>query len=168
MGRIQLVGGNLVRENTLILDNVTCVLTDIHTGEKRTFSTHNTPLNHHFSAIASWVSGLYSNIGYNNVPPPSQIQYGNGSGTPSVSDSGCFSAISGSLTNLSYAQVNTPQNGTTTLVFQTEAGVITGEVTEAFLRDTSGNGFAHAMFGTPFTPSPTENITTQWELTYSG
>lgn len=156
----------MIRENTHVIDNVRTVLTDIITGKTRVYMTHNVPLEHHFSALSQWISGLVANIGYNNVPPPSQVEYGNGSGTPSSSDTGCFSTISGSLTNLSYAQANTPQNGTTTFVFQTPAGVVTSDVTEAFIRDTSGNGFAHTIYGASFTPSPTETITTTWEFTY--
>ena len=156
-----------ILSNTHIKDNVTVTLTDTITGKQRTFTAHNIALDYHFVALSKWVSGLYANVGYNNVPPPSQIEYGSGSGTPASTDTGNFTNISGSLTNLSYAQDNTPQNGTTTLVFQTAAGVVTGQITEAFLRDTSGNGFCHTLFGAPFTPSSTETITTKWELTYS-
>lgn len=157
----------IIRENTLIVDNVTSVLRDIITGRERRFRAHNIPCNGQFSALSKWVSGLVSNIGYNNVPIPSQIEYGNGSGTPTVTDAGCFSLISGSLTDLSYAQANTPQLGTTTLVFQTAAGVITTEITEAFLRDTGNGAWGHLMYSAAFEPSSTETITTQWELTYS-
>lgn len=155
-----------VRENVHIIDNVTVTLTDIHTGDTRVFSTHNIPLNYQFSAISQWIAGV-NNTGYNAVVPPSQIEYGSGSGTPSVTDTGPFTAITGSLTNLNYVQANTPQNGTTTFVFQTAAGVVTGTITEAFVRDTSGNGWGHAMFSAPFTPASTETITTKYESTYS-
>lgn len=156
-----------IRENTHIVENVTTTLTDAITGATRSFTTHNIPCNGQFSALAQWVSGLVANIGYNNVPPPSQIEYGSGTGTPQSSDTGPFTPISGSLTNLSYAQANTPQAGTTTLVFQTAAGVVTTQITEAFLRDSSGRAWGHLLYGAPFTPSSTETITTQWELTYS-
>lgn len=156
-----------IRENTLILDNVTTTLVDIATGKTRSFRAHNIPCNGQFSALSQWVSGLVGNIGYNNLPPPSQIEYGNGTGTPAVTDTGPFSLINGSLTDLSYAQANTPQLGTTTLVFQTAAGIITGQITEAFLRDTSSRPWGHLMYGAPFTPGATENITTTWEITYS-
>lgn len=156
----------MVRENVHIIDNVTVTLTDIHTGKKRTFSAHNIPLNYQFETISKWMAGV-NNTGQNAVLPPTQIEYDSGTGTPAVTDTGPFTLISGSLTNLSYANANTPQNGTTTLVFQTAAGVITTTITGAYLRDTSGNGFAHTMFGSSFTPSATETITTKWELTYS-
>jgi len=107
-----------------------------------------------------------NNTGYQAVSPPTQIEYGSGTGTPAITDTGPFTLIAGSLTNLSYAQANSPQNGTTTLVFQTAAGVITTQITEAYLRDTSGNGYAHSLFGAPFTPSASETITTKWELTF--
>lgn len=156
----------MIRENVLILDNVETILTDIHTGKTRTFKCHNIPLNYQFQALAQWIAGV-NNTGQNAVLPPTQIEYGSGTGTPAVTDTGPFTPISGSLTNLSYATANSPQNGTTTLVFQTPAGVITGTVTEAFLRDTSGNGWAHSMYGASFTPTSTETVTTKWELTYS-
>lgn len=142
-------------------------LTDIHTGKSRSFETKNIACNGQLSAISQWVAGVASNIGYNAVSPPTQIEYGNGSGTPAITDTGCFSLISGSLTNLSYAQANTPQLGTTTLVFQTAAGVINTQITEAFLRDTGNNPWAHTLFGSPFTPSSSETITTEWQLTYT-
>ncbi|WP_304459094.1 hypothetical protein [Alicyclobacillus sendaiensis] len=158
--------GKETRETVKIKDNVTVTLTDVVTGKTRTFSAHNVALNWHFEVLSMWIAGV-NNTGYNAVPPPSQIQYGNGTGTPSPTDTGCFSPIPNSITNLSYAQPNTPQNGTTTLVFQTPPGVITTTITEAFLRDTSGRGFAHTMFGAPFTPTSNEMITTKWEITYS-
>ena len=154
------------RETVKIKDNVTVALTDVVTGVTRTFSSHNTALDWHFQVLSMWLAGV-NNTGYNAVPAPSQIQYDSGSGTPSVSDTGCFSPIPNSITNLSYAQANTPQNGTTTLIFQTPPGVITTTVTGALLRDTSGRAFAHTMFGAPFTPTSNEMITTKWEITYS-
>lgn len=155
-----------MRENVHVIDNVKVILTDIKTGKKREFKAHNIPLNYQFETLSKWISGV-NNKGQNAVSPPTQIQYGSGSGTPAVTDQGPFTLINGSLTDLSYATPNSPANGTTTLVFQTAAGVITSQITEAFLRDTSGNGWAHTMFGTPFTPSSTETITTQWEQTFS-
>lgn len=156
-----------IRENVRILNNVRTILTDSITGKTRIIEGHNIPCNGQFSALSQWVAGTASNLGYNNVPPPSQIEYGSGSGTPAVTDTGPFTPISGSLTNLSYAQANTPQEGTTTLVFQTAAGVVTGQITEAFLRDSSDRAWGHLMFGAAFTPSSTETITTIWEETYS-
>jgi len=155
-----------IRENVHVLDNVNVMLTDIHTGAQRSFSAHNIPLNYQFQALSRWIAGV-NNTGQNAVLPPSQIVYGSGSGTPEVIDPGPFTAIAGSATKLSYATANSPSNGTTTLVFQTPAGVVTTQVTEAFLEDANSNGWAHLMFGAPFTPSSTETITTQWELTYS-
>lgn len=154
------------RENVHVIDNVTVTLTDIYTGKTRTFAAHNIALNYQFEALSQWIAGV-NNTGQNAVLAPTQIEYGSGAGTPAVTDTGPFTPISGSLTNLSYANANNPQNGTTTLVFQTPAGVITSTITEAFLRDTSANGWAHTMFGSSFTPSSTETITTKWELTYS-
>ncbi len=142
-------------------------LTDVRTGNTRTFQTSNIACNGQLSAISQWVAGTAINLGYNAVLPPSQIEYGDGSGTPTVTDTGCFSLISGSLTNLSYAQANTPNIGATTLVFQTPAGEITTQITEAFLRDTSNNPWAHTMFSAAFTPSGSETITTEWQLTYA-
>lgn len=155
-----------MRENVKVIDNVKVTLTDTKTGKERTFTAHNIPLNYQFQALAKWIAGI-NNSGQNAVLPPTQIMYGSGTGTPVVSDTGPFTPIPGSLTNLSYAQANTPANGTTTLVFQTPAGIVTTQITEAFLRDVNGNGFGHLNFGSPFTPSPTETITTQWEQTFS-
>jgi len=156
-----------IRENVLIVENVRTVLTDEVTGRTREFKGHNIPCNGQFSVLSQWVSGLVANIGYNDVPPPTEIEYGSGTGTPAVTDIGPFTPISGSLTSLSYALANTPQAGTTTLVFQTAAGVVTTQITEAFLRDSSGRAWGHLMYGAPFTPGSTETITTVWEETYS-
>ncbi len=154
-----------VKDKIKAVGRVTTTLTNVLTGETRVKKSHNIPLNYQFSALSRWMAGE-NNEGYNAIPPPSQIEYGSGSGTPAVTDTGPFTPISGSLTNLSYVQANTPASGTTTFTFQTPAGVITTQVTEAFLRDTSGNGFAHTMYGAPFTPSSSENVTTQWQITY--
>lgn len=155
-----------VREGTIVLDNVIVTLEDIYTGEKTILGGHNIALDHEFSAISQWMAGV-NNTGYQPVPPPSQIILGSGTGTPSSGDTGPFSPIPASLTNLSYVNANTPSNGTTTFVFQIAAGVVTGEVTEAWLQDTVGNGFSHIMFPSPFTPSASQAITVQWEKTYA-
>ncbi len=155
-----------VRENAKVRDNVKVILTDIHTGERQIVTSHNIANNHAFSAFASWIGGV-NNTGYNPVSPPTQIQLGSGTGTPAISDTGLFATITGTLTTLSYVQTNAPTSGTTTFVFQIAAGVVTTQVTEAILRDTSGNIFAHTMFSTPFTPSSSQNVTIQWEYSFS-
>ena len=156
----------MLRENVLIIDNITTVLTDMHTGKTRTFATHNIPLNYQFIALAKWVCGI-NNTGHNAVLPPTQIIYDSGSGTPAVTDTGPFTPIAGSQTKLSYATPNSPQNGTASLVFQTPAGVITTQVTGAYVEDVNSNGWGHAMYNTPFTPSSTETVTTTYEMTYN-
>lgn len=155
-----------VRENTKVRDNVHVVLTDIVTGKTQRITAHNIPLNHSFAVFASWYAGV-NNTGQNAILPPSQIELDAGSGTVASTDTGPFVPIPNTLTSISYVQANSPVSGTTTLVFQIAAGTVTTEVTGAFLRDISGNGFAHTLFATPFTPSSTQNITIVWENTFS-
>ncbi|MCL6442476.1 MAG: hypothetical protein K6T83_03255 [Alicyclobacillus sp.] len=155
-----------ILEGVTVLDNVTVILTDTVTGKTRSFSSHNTPLEHAFSVFSQWSAGV-NNTGQNAVPGPTMIALGSGTGTPQTSDKSLFAPIPGATASLSYAQANTPSNGTTTYVFQIAAGVVTTEVTEAFLQDVNSIGFAHTMFGTPFTPTSTETITIQWQLTFS-
>lgn len=155
-----------VRENTRVIDNVKVILTDTITRKQRVFSCHNIPLNYAFIAMANWI-GWVNNFGYQCVPPPSQIALGSGSGVPAFGDAGLFAAIVGAIGPMSYCQPNNPANGTTTFMFQVPAGLVTTQVTEAIMQDTNGNNWAHAMFSVPFTPSAAENITIQWELTFS-
>lgn len=155
-----------IRAGTKIVDNVTVMLIDEKTGKQRHFSSHNTPLNFAFSALSQWIGGK-NNSGYQPILPPTKCQLGSGSGVPSPSDHGLFQPINGSTVNMSYAQVNTPTSGTTTFVFQIPAGTVTAQVTEALMKDAAGNPWYHAMFPTAFTPSSTENITVQWETTFS-
>lgn len=150
----------------IIKDNVFVTLTDIYTGKKRYFQTHNIALNYMLSTLSQWLSGV-NNTGYNALIPPSRVIYGTGSGTPSPTDTGCFSPLTNSTTNLNLVLPNTPQLGSTSFVFQTPAGVITQTVTEAFLMDTNGNGWAHSMFQQPFTPLPGETVTLTWVISFS-
>lgn len=146
---------------------MTVLLKDIHTGSERSFSSHNISLNGEFSAISQWMAAV-NNTGYNPVAPPSQIQLGSGSGIPAITDTSCFAPIAGTVTTMVAAQANTPSLGTTTFTFQIAAGVSAGEtVTEAFLRNVNGIGFAHTMFGTAFTPTATEALNIVWTKTYS-
>lgn len=156
---------NRIYDGVRVIDNVAVRLVDIHTGVERLFSSHNISLNGEFSALSQWMAGV-NNTGNNPVAPPTQIQLGSGSGTPAVTDTACFTPIAGTLTTMVAAQANTPSAGTTTFTFQIAAGVVTTEVTEAFLRNTSGLGFAHTMFGTAFTPTSTETINIQWTKSY--
>lgn len=155
-----------VRENVRVMDNVIVTLEDIHTGNKRIVTSHNASLNYSHSALAQWVGGI-NNTGYQAVVPPSQIELGSGSGTPSAGDVGLFSPYSATLTPLSYVTVNSPSQGTTTFVFQIPAGKVTTQVTEALMRDVNGNNWFHTMFGTAFTPTASENLTIQWQVTFS-
>lgn len=149
-----------------IKGDVFVTLHDENTGQERYFESHNIALNYHLSALSKWLSGV-NNTGYQAVSPPSVIIYGSGTGTPQPTDTGCFSPIKNSTTNLNLALPNNPQLGSTTLIFQTPANIITQTVTEAYLMDTLGNGWAHTMFQTPFTPLPGESITLTWIITYS-
>ncbi len=149
-----------------MIDNVRTILTDTKTGKIRSFSSHNISLTYLFSAFSQWMTGK-NNTGYQALSPPTQIEYGSGTGTPAETDTGLFTPITGSLANLSYATANYSVTGTSLFVFNTPAGVITTEVTEALLRDISGHAWLHTMFGVPFTPSLTEIITTLWEHTVS-
>jgi hypothetical protein len=153
-----------IRAGTKIIDNVSVELVDELTGEVRSFSSHNTPLSFAFSALSQWIGGK-NNSGYQALLPPSQTQLGKGTGTPSVDDPGLFTPIPG-VFEASYVQQNTP-SGTTTFVFQIPAGAVTEQITEALIRDSSVNPWFHTMFPEPFTPSLTENITLQWEVTFS-
>ena len=143
---------------------MTVTLTDIHTGAERSFSSHNIGLTYLFSAFSQWYAGK-NNTGYQALSSPTQIEYGSGTGIPAETDTGLFTPITGSLTNISYATANYSATGTTLFVFNTPAGVVTTQVTEAILRDKSGNPWLHSMFEVPFTPSSTEIITMQWEST---
>lgn len=153
------------REGVHIIDNVTVYLRE-PTGEERSFSCHNIALNYGIGVFSRWIAGV-NNTGQNAVLPPTKIALGSGSGTPAPTDTGLFTAISGAVASLAYATPNSPSNGTTTFVFQIGAGIVTVQVTEAFLSDITNGGFAHTMFGTPFTPSSTETITIQWEFTFA-
>lgn len=149
------------------MDNVTVTLTDIHTGAKRTFSGHNTPLNYAFSAHAQWDAGV-NNTGQNAVLPALVISLGSGSGTPSVNDTGLFAPIAGATASISYVTANSPSAGTTTKVWQIGAGIVSGAtVTEALQSDANGNPWYHTMFSSSFTPSSSETITIQWEDTFA-
>lgn len=143
-----------------IEDNVTAILTDSSTGEVRKFTTHNTPLDYMFQALASAITG-------EQFLPPSQAQLGSGQGTPSTGDSGLFSAIEGSKVSISYSLPNSPVLGTATLVFQIGSGIVTTEVTEALLMDSMSRPLFHTMFPVPFTPSAVETITFEWTITFS-
>ncbi len=155
-----------VREGIRIIDNVTVILTDECTGKQRIFRSHNASLNYALWAIAQWI-GWKNNFGYQPVVPPSYVQLGSGSGTPGHADPGLFAPIAGAIGNMSYVEPNVPSNGTTTFVFQVPAGLATIQVTEALMLDSDGHGWYHTMFPVPFTPSATENITIQWETTFS-
>lgn len=159
--------GKRIREGVSVIDNVYVTLTDILTGEETVVAqSHNTALNYALQSIARWIGGA-NNSGYQAVVPPTQIELGDGSGTPSPSDAGLFSPISGTIATYSYVQLDTPSAGTTTFVFQIAAGIVTGQVTESLMRDIDGNGWYHTMFPAPFTPSNTQNITVTWETTLS-
>jgi len=155
-----------VRSGTKITDNVIVTLTDSITGKERAFSSHNLALNYANSAFAQWIGGK-NNLGYQPVSPPTQIQLGSGSGTPSVTDPGLFTPIAGTLFPFSYNQQNSPVSGTTTFIFQIPSGIVSTLVTEVLFRDTSANPWFHTMLPVPFTPLITENITIQWSITFS-
>ena len=149
----------------MVRDNVFVYLTDIHTGEVTEIeSSHNIALTYMLTILPRWLAGV-NNTGYNATEPPTQIELGSGAGTPQVTDTGLFTPIPAYLTSLSYVQMDTPSAGSITLVFQIPAGVVSGQVTEALLRDTSANPWSHTMFPAPFTPVSTQTITVKWVQT---
>lgn len=153
-------------EVILIRDNVTVILKDIHTGEEEIFTTHNTQLNYTLSALSKWIAGV-NNVGYQPVYPPSKCSLGSGTGTPAKTDTALFTSITNGTISMSSATANSPSSGTTTFVFQFPAGQVTSTVTEAIMTDVNGNGWFHTNFPTPFTPSATQTITIQWQVTFS-
>lgn len=155
-----------IREGVHVRDNVRVVLTDIHTGRQTVISSHNISTNYEFSALSQWLAGK-NNTGYQPLSPPTQIQLGSGAGTPAVTDTALFSPIANTITTMSNVTAGSPTAGTSTFTFQIAAGIVTVQVTEAGLRDVSGNLWSHTMFGIPFTPSSTQTVTIQWEKTYS-
>ncbi|WP_156157862.1 hypothetical protein [Gordoniibacillus kamchatkensis] len=154
------------REGVHILDNVTVTLTDTITGEKTVFSCHNIELNYTLSALSQWISGK-NNVGYQPVFPPSRCSLGSGSGTPAKTDTSLFTPIPNSTISMSSATPDSPAVGTTTFIFQYPAGQVTTQVTEALMSDVNGNGWFHSKFASPFTPSASQTITVQWQITFN-
>jgi hypothetical protein len=169
MGPIYMDGGmkrmRRIREGIGVIDNVIVTLTDINTGEEQVFSTHNIELNYALSALSQWMAGK-NNVGFQPVYPPSTCSLGNGTGVPAKTDTALFAAIAGSTVSMSYASPDTPASGTTTFVFQYPPGQVTVLIKEALMKDVNGNGWFHTNFPSPFTPSSTQTITIQWQVTF--
>ena len=155
-----------IQEGIKIVENVRITLTDVVTGATRSFLSHNIALNYSFSAFSQWIAGA-NNQGQNAVFAPSVVALGSGTGTPAVTDTGLFAAISGATASLSYVQANSPAAGTTTFVFQIAAGIVAVQVTEALMSDRNGSPWFHTMFSAAFTPAGTESITIQWQTTFA-
>lgn len=149
-----------VRSGTKIMDNVTVILTDEITGKQRIITDHNAGQPYTLSALSQWISGK-NNTGYQPVFAPTKCQLGSGG------VAGTFVPIAGSLVNLNAATPNSPAPGTTTFLFQTPAGIVTTTVTQAQMTDINGNVWFLTQFPASFTPSNTENITVNWETTFS-
>lgn len=151
---------------------VTWIVRDAKGRFVRRGNIRNKTNNNALSALTQYAIGTPNVAGYSNqVPYPTQMQLGTGTGTPSAIDAGLFTATSGTLiaiTNWSvyqtyYAQYTGYWSSTTPA----------GNYTEAVLLDKNNVCWAHVLLQTsanqPYIPIQAgQTLTIIWKLQLIG
>ena len=96
--------------------------------------------NYLLQTIIKWLTGT-ANSGSGALLPPTQIQLGNGTGTPTAADTGLWAPITGTLKTCDFIQPYQTYYGQYSLTYQTSDP--SGNYTEVGLLDTSGKLWAH-------------------------